>query len=108
MPLIVTLVIKHGGRLGDQVGGENGQQIGVTGRLIGERVREGGPDRAGLASDQKVDVGDLISVADKGLTDVHDDVAGHGVILRDWKQSLEGMIRLADTAARTDRSSARP
>ena len=74
---------QHGRRLGDQVGRQHGQQIGVTRRLIGESIREGGTDRAGLGSDQQVDVGDLVSLADKGLTDIHDDVAGHGVILRD-------------------------
>ena len=39
---------QDGRRLGDQVGCQDGQQIGVTGRLIGQRIGEGGPDRAGL------------------------------------------------------------
>ena len=51
----------------------------MAGRLMGQVGGEGNPNWSGLISDQKVNVRDLIPLADKSLTDVHDDVAGHGV-----------------------------
>ena len=79
IPLIVTLVISTVAGLAIRLGVSTASRLRVAGRLVGQRVGERGPDRAGLVADQQVDVGDLVPFADEGLTDVHDDVAGHGV-----------------------------
>ena len=46
----------------------------MAGRLVGQGVGEGDADRPGLRTDQQVDVGNLVAVADQGFTDEH----GHG------------------------------
>jgi hypothetical protein len=48
-----------------------GQQVRMTGLLVGQRVGERVADGAILVADQHVDVSDLVAIAHQGFADVH-------------------------------------
>ena len=77
-------------RLGDQVRGQDGQQVGVPGRLVCQGIGKRQSHRTFLLADQQVDVGDLVAFAEQGLTNVHDDVGSH-------LSSLRGVIGVWST-----------
>ena len=60
-----------GGGLHGQIRRENGQEVGVSLALTGQCVGKRHTHRAILAADQQIDMGDLVTVARKGLTNVH-------------------------------------
>ena len=59
---------------------------------------------------KQIDVRDLVPFADKGFTDVHDDVAGHGLVLlgccsRKWvNQPIQTRRSLSGSTIRTSRT----
>lgn len=70
----------HRLRLAGQIGADDGQQVGVAGRLVRERSREGLADGAVLGPDEQVDVGDVVQIEllrvsffldDETFADVH-------------------------------------
>ena len=73
------LVADHRVRLGREVGGDHGEQVGVTFRLVDEGMGECLADRTALRSDQEVDVGDLVTFAYQSLAGCQRD--GHEVSL---------------------------
>ena len=76
----------HDGRwLHGQVGGDHGEEVGVTFALTGEGVGERVADGAILAADEEVDMCDFVAFTDKAFADVH----GHGSFSRmHWEGGL--------------------
>ena len=61
------LVEQDRGRLGGQIGGQNGEKGRKTVLVVGQRVGEGGFRRAAPRTNDEVDMGDFIAIADQQL-----------------------------------------
>ena len=68
-PLIVTLLNMTVSGFAGTLGASTARSPLWPAVCVGEPLHEGGAGRAGLGPDDQIDVGDLVAVADQGLTD---------------------------------------